>query len=395
MNKALLHPDVQEFIRSNRKTEITRLVLSGSPYPDVSPQELAEQISGLNTAEKKLPTWFKTGNIIYPPKLNLEQTSSEVTAEYKASLVSGTKMADLTGGFGIDSYFFSKKMDQIFYCELNKELAELAEHNFKQLKANNIEVIKGNGLEFLKNTEGVFNWIYLDPARRDNHGGKVFRLADCTPDVAGNMDLIFEKADKILIKTSPLLDLKAGTAELKNVKEIHIVSVNNEVKELLWLLEKAHTEAAALKTINFRKNEIQFFEGSGAGSNEKAQYSRPGKYIYEPNPAIMKSGLFEELAVKTGTFKLHQHSHLYTSDDLKKFPGRRFKITELKNFNPKELKKYFKGLKANISTRNFPESVENLKKKFRIKDGGELYVFFTTSLKNEKIVLICKKIKED
>lgn len=390
MNQALLHPKIQDFIRKNIKTDLTRLVLSGSPFPDVSVRDLAQQIAALKTAEKKLPTWFDAENILFPPKLNLEQTSSEVTARHKAGLVSGKNMADLTGGFGIDSYFFSKQVEKLHYCELNEELAKLAAHNFQALKATNIEVHTGDGLEILRYSKEDFDWAYLDPARRDDHGGKVFRLADCTPDVPANLDLLFSKTENIMVKTSPLLDLKAGIQELKEVAEIHIVAVNNEVRELLWLLKKDHSGEIILKTINFTKKEVQTFEGPFNPSGS-ATFNLPERFLYEPNAAIMKSGLFDLIATKTSTSKLHQNSHLYTSDELKNFPGRKFKITDILNFNIKELKKKLKLQKANITTRNFPDSVEKIRKKLKIKEGGDTYLFFTTNFKDEKIVLVCKK----
>ncbi len=393
MNKAILNPKVQEFILNNIKSDLTRLVLSGSPFPDVSVQELAQQIAAVKTAEKKLPTWFKTENLLFPPKLNLEQTSSEVTARYKASLVSGKKMADLTGGFGIDSYFFSKQVEKLDYCELNEELAELTAHNFKVLNVSNLEIHIGDGLEFLRNSKGSFDWIYLDPARRDDHGGKVFRLADCTPDVPAHLDLLFSKTKKVLIKSSPLLDLKAGIEELKKVSEIHIVAVNNEVKELIWLLEKVPSGETVVKTVNFGKKEVQSFEGSLNSPSKEAVFQLPQNFLYEPNAALMKSGLFDLIAEKTSTSKLHPNSHLYTSEELQEFPGRKFEIVDTMSFNIKELKKKLKLKKANITTRNFPDSVEKIRKKLKIKEGGDSYLFFTTNLKEEKIVLLCQKAK--
>lgn len=392
MNKSLLHPDIQDFIRNSRKADITRIVLSGSPFPEVSPQELAAQTSGLKTAEKKLPLWFRTKNILYPPKLNLEQTSSQVTAQYKASLVEGNELIDITGGFGIDTFFFSKKMAEVTYCEFNEELAEVAAYNFKILGGDNIKMNVGDGLDFLENTEESFDWIYVDPARRNNAGGKVFRLADCTPDVPQNLDLLFGKAKNLMIKTSPLLDIKAGLEELRNVTEIHVVAVNNDVKELLWVLKKDQAKSEiSIKTVNFRNDEVQKFEGNFA-EKASAELSLPKKFLYEPNPAIMKSGLFDLVGRKTGSFKLHNNSHLFTSEELMEFPGRVFEITDIQLFNVRQLNKNLNIQKANITTRNFPDSVEKLRKKLKIKEGGNTYLFFTTNLNNEKIVLICRKI---
>ena len=391
MNKALLNPEIQKFFRKNLKSDITTLVLKGSSFPGVSSAEIATQISGLKTAKKKLPTWFKTVGILYPPKLNLEQTSSEITAKYKASLIQGDRLIDLTGGFGIDDYFFAESFKEVVYCELDEELAEIAKHNFQQLRKGNIHVIPGDSLKTLEKSDSKFDMIYADPARRDDYGGKVFKLTDCLPDIPANLDLLFKKSEKILIKTSPLLDITAGLGELKNVSEIHIVAVNNEVKELLWFMDKAFTGSLQIKTINFNKNQIEEFSGSIADKPE-INFSLPGKYIYEPNAAIMKSGLFEHLAEKTQTFKLHKNSHLFTSEELKEFPGRIFEMIDIKDFKPSMLKKELKGIKANVTTRNFPENVSALRKLLKIKDGGERYLFFTTTLEDKKIVLDCRKI---
>ena len=391
MNTELLQPEVQEFVAKNLKADVSALVLKGSPFPKITAAELATQIAGRKTAERKLPIWFDNQHIIYPPKLNLEQTSSQITAEYKASLVSGENLVDLTGGFGIDSYFFSKNAKNVVYNEFNTDLAEIVQHNFKALKIDNIEVNSGDGLAFLEATAVKFAWIYLDPARRDDHGGKVFRLADCTPNVVEILPLLFEKSDNILIKTSPLLDLKLGISELDFVAEIHVVALENEVKELLWILKKDSTSAVKIISKNFSKKEDQTFETVLNESFETA-FSLPENYLYEPNAAIMKTQLFGQLTKDFEVNKLHQNSHLFTSENNINFPGRKFKITDILNFGSKELKKKFKSKKANISVRNFPVDVENIRKKLKIKDGGKDYLFFTTNLKEEKIVLVCEKV---
>lgn len=392
MNGELLKPEVQKFITENLTTDLAKLVFKGSPFPEITATELATQISGKRTAQKKLPSWFLTENILFPPKLNLEQTSSEITAEYKASLVSGKRLADLTGGFGIDSFFFSKTVEKVFYNELNAALAEIAAHNFKTLATKKIHVNVGDGLAFIQSEIKKFDWIFLDPARRDDHGGKVFRLADCTPNVVENLPLLFDKANAILIKTSPLLDLKLGIEELQQVTEIHIVAVENEVKELLWILKKeACSKKISIITKNFSKKENQYFETT-FNETQIPPYGLPKKYLYEPNAAIMKSQLFGKLASNFQLKKLHQNSHLFTSEENINFPGRKFKITEIMNVANSSLKKKFKGKKANISIRNFPQSVDSIRKKYKIKDGGTDYLFFTTNLEEQKIVLVCQKV---
>ena len=392
LNKALFDREVVKFIRENQSKDIPDLILKGSPFQDITVQELAVQIKGLKVAKKKFPELYLTAGIIYPPKLNLEQTSSEITARYKASLIKGDNAIDLTGGMGIDSYYLSLNFEIFIYCEINQELAEIALHNFEVLEADNIQVRPENGLELLKNSTEKFNWVYADPARRDEHGGKVFKLEDCEPNIPANLNMIFLHTHNVMIKTSPILDISAGINEMKNVKEIHIVAAGNEVKELLWILRKDFKDDPVVKTVNFEKNGSQEFSCIKTGDNEKPVFSDPEAYLYEPNAAIMKSGMFNILATETNTKKLNINSHLYTSKSLKTFPGRSFKIAEVKQYKDSELKRYFKNKKANITTRNFPESVEQIRKKFKIKDGGEDYVFFTTNPEEQKIVIVCKKI---
>ncbi|WP_300437626.1 class I SAM-dependent methyltransferase [Christiangramia sp.] len=394
LNKALLDPEVLKFIQENFKKDLPSLILKGSPFKYITIKDLAIQLKGLKIAEKKFPELYQNPKILYPPKLNLEQTSSEITAKYKASLISGKYGIDLTGGLGIDSYFISQNFKQFQYCELNGELAEIAKHNFKALGADNITVSIGDGLSILNNFKTNFDWIYADPARRNDHGGKVFKFEDCEPNIPKHLDLIFSRSNNLMLKSSPLVDITAGINELKFVKEIHIVAVKNEVKELLWILEKDYKENPIIKTINFEKDEVQEFSGMYASEVDDTEFSLPKSFLYEPNAAMMKSALFEQLALKTRTQKLHQHSHLYTSEKLLEFPGRKFQVSDIKEYKPSYLKKYFKNKKANITTRNFPDSVENIRKKFKIKDGGTDYIFFTTNKHEEKIVIFCKKTND-
>lgn len=392
----LLHRPAQTFIDRHLKDDLSSLILKGSPVPDVSIQEIAQQIEGKRKAEKKLPTWFKTKNILYPKKQNLSQTSSETTAKYKASLVSGERLIDLTGGFGIDSFFFSQTMDHVTHCELNSDLSSMAEHNFIQLgKRNNIQFLCGNGVQLLQETDQNFDWIYLDPSRRSDTGNKVFRLEDCQPDMTEILPILFEKGKKILLKTSPLLDLSLGISLLKNVVEIHIIAVSNDVKEVLWILSpEPHLDKTIIKTINFKGQKKEMFQGAfEEEQNQIPSCSEPLQYLYEPNAAVMKSGLFNTLATQTTIEKLHPNTHLYTSDKQIVFPGRTFKILKKFPFKPNILKREIAFAKANIAIRNFPLSVAQLRKQLKFKDGGDHYLFFTTDLDHQKIVLICEKIK--
>jgi len=392
LNHHIIDSEVQDFIfeKSKQKIDITKLILSGSPYKHISIQELAQQISGRIKIKDKLPNWYCTKNIYYPPTVNLEQTSSEATAMYKSNLVSGETLIDLTGGFGIDDYYFSKKLQTVIHCELNKETSLIAKHNFEVLGIQNIETHTINGLEFLKNHTPV-DWIYIDPSRRHDYKGKVFFLEDCLPNIPENIDLLFTQSQHILIKTSPLLDIKIGIQSLKYVKEIHVVSLNNEVKELLWILEKDYTENILIQAVNIKNSKTSTFTFILEEENStQVLYDTPKKYIYEPNAAIMKSGGFGSVSKSFGISKLHPNSHLYTADKKINFPGRSFELISIIPYQKQLLKK--RGFnKANITTRNFPETVSQIRKKLKIKEGGDSYLFFTTDMNNTKMVLNCRK----
>lgn len=391
MNKAILNIEVQEFINSHLDSDIASLLLKGVPFKSIEPKLIVEQIEAKKRCEKKLPTWFNSKDIYYPNKFNIEQSSSEITANYKANLVSGESLIDLTGGFGVDAYYFSKQVEIITHCEINPELSEIVQHNYKALKVSNINCINENGIDALTLNNKSFDWIYIDPSRRDDTKKKVFLLSDCTPNVLMIHETLFKYANNVMIKTSPLLDIKATTNDLKNVKELHIVAVNNEVKELLWLLQRDFKSDFLIKTINITKSQSQKFEFSFKDeANSTANYSEPLTYLYEPNSAILKSGAFNSVAEQLSLSKLHKHSHLYTSEEKIDFPGRRFKIDNILPFSKKSISKT--GIKkANITTRNFPLSVSEIRKKLKLKDGGAVYLFFTTDLNNVKIVLICSK----
>ena len=391
MNKNILHPEVQSYINDNLKVNIEQFIFKGSPFKDVSVQELANQIIAKHKSEKKLPIWFQTKNIYYPPKLSIEQTSSEITAEYKSKLVNGDSIIDITGGFGVDCYAFSKRFKKVVHCEINEELSEIVSYNYEQLEVSNIRTVATDGLEYLKNTSEKFDCIYIDPSRRNDTKGKVFLLSDCLPNVPENLDFLFEMSDIILVKNSPILDISSTINELKFVKEIHVVAVNNEVKELLFLLKKEHKGLIEIKALNILKNKNQYFDFK-LGDDFKFEYSIPLKYLYEPNSAILKSGGFNQIASQQKVNKLHQHSHLYTSEKLvKDFPGRIFEINNVFTYNKKKIKKEITETKANITTRNFPKTVAQIRKETKLKDGGNSYLFFTTNINNELIVIDCTK----
>ncbi|WP_457618795.1 class I SAM-dependent methyltransferase [Lutibacter sp.] len=391
MNTIILNKEVQDFINSNLKSDSTKLILKGSPFSLVSIQEIAEQIIAKNKCKIKLPTWYNTSGIYFSNKLNIEQTSSEITANYKANLVFGNSIIDITGGFGVDTFYFSQKVKNVTHCEINEELSSIASYNLKQLNSKNIKTINGDGIDYLKNNTHKYDWIYIDPSRRNELKNKVFLLQDCLPNVPENIDLLFQKSKNILLKASPILDIKSAINELKFVKEIHIIAIENEVKELLFILEKNYTQIIDIKTVNFKKTNTQYFNFN-LFKESFASYSEPKKYIYEPNAAILKAGGFNQISTKLKINKLHVHSHLYTSDNLIEFPGRRFKIKHIISYDKKQLKKLIPSKKANITTRNFPETVAEIRKKTKLKEGGNQYLFFTTNLNNKHIILICEKV---
>jgi 16S rRNA G966 N2-methylase RsmD len=393
LDSKLLNIDIQNFINKNINGNIAKLAMKKNPFPEMEWISILNQIEAKAKAKTKLPHWFSTKNIIYPSKISVEQTSSEKTADYKTSIVSGENLIDLTGGSGVDDYFFAKKMKVVAHCEINPALSKIVNHNFNQLNVQNIECYSGDSLETLSALKTKWNWIYIDPSRRNDAKGKVFMLQDCLPNVPENLDLFFNHSESILIKTAPLLDISAGLSELKNVKTIHIVAVENEVKELLWELHKNYSGKINIKTVNILKDKLNVFEFKLDEKSEMPAYSLPQKYLYEPNSAIMKSGGFDEVSTFYNLNKLHKHSHLYTNSSIITFPGRIFEIENAILYHKTDMKKFLEGSKCNVTVRNFPETVEIIRKKWKIKEGGNQYCFFTTDQNDNKIVLICKKIQ--
>jgi 16S rRNA G966 N2-methylase RsmD len=391
MQLSLLASDIQEFINSSLQANISKLALSKNPFPEVDWKEIINQIVSKKKSNQKLPTWFSMDGIYYPASISIEQTSSEITAKYKSKLISGTALIDLTGGFGVDDYYFSNKFERVTHCEKNTVLSEIVQHNYSVLNVKNITCLAQNSKDVLLQSDKKFDWIYIDPSRRSNIKGKVFLLKDCLPNVPENLKLYFSKSNSILIKTAPILDITAGCMELENIKAIHIVAIENEVKEILWLLEKRYNDEIELFAINIQKEKTDC-NTFILGNHTPARFSLPQEFLYEPNAALLKSGGVDYLCDALQISKLHPHSHLFTHSELIDFPGRRFLINEVIPFNKEHLKKHLEGKKMNITTRNFPLTVEEIRKKYKIADGGTVYTFFTTNINNEKIVLICTKI---
>jgi len=391
LNNSILNKNIQDFISQNSGVSTTKLALHKNPFPEVDWILILNQIEAKGKAKDKLPTWFSTENIIYPSKISVEQTSSEKTAAYKASLISGKRLIDLTGGFGVDDYYFSKKFNAVAHCEINEELSAIVKHNFEQLQITNCSFYAEDSSNVLSDLNQKWDWIYIDPSRRNDAKGKVFMLKDCLPNVPESLDFYFEKSDSILIKTAPLLDISAGLSELTFVKNIHIIALENEVKELLFEIHNHYSGVITIKTANILKDKTENFEFI-LGESEYPSYHLPQNFLYEPNSAIMKSGGFDEVSTSFKINKLHKHSHLYTSDELIDFPGRIFEIEKVISYSKNDMKMELLNKQANITTRNFPDTVESIRKKWKIKNGGNLYCFFTTDKNDNKIVLICRKI---
>ena len=387
---------VQTYIRKNINEDIPKLALQKSPFPDIPMRIIAQQVFGLQKAKKKLLTWFNKEGILYPPKLNLEQTSSECTANYKATLIKDNTIADLTGGFGVDAYFLSKQASRLDYFEKNEVIYAFAKANFQTFDATTVHCQLGDGIEALKKANPFYDAIYIDPSRRHDIKGKVFRLEDCEPNVIEHLDFLMQHCSNLWIKTAPLLDISLGLQALKYVDELHIVAVKNELKELLWKVSKKETATKnphiTVANLGLAKSSILTFQKEQS-NQETRIYSKPLTYLYEPNAALMKSGAFNWITNHFQLKKLHPNSHLYTSTTLIDFPGRRFSINAVYPYAPKQLKK-LKIKRANITVRNFKETVSQLRKRFTIRDGDDRYLFFTTTTGDKLMVLDCEKVAD-
>lgn len=385
MNKELTARHVQDYIHDNLNADVYKIAMAKSPFPGITGKELANQIASKKKSLRKLPTWFSTEFIYYPPLLSVEQCSSELTAAYKAGLTKGNTIIDVTGGYGVDSYYFSKHMQAVTHCEINEELSAIASYNGVLLKEENVQFICGDGIEFLKHTKHEFDCVYIDPARRSS-SGKVFMLKDCTPDVVENLDLLLLKANRILIKTAPLLDLSAGLKELKHVAEIHIVSIKNECKELIWVIErdfKASTKIICT-TLNTAHKQFSFVMDEEGLTTIKGTIIS-GQYLYEPDVALLKSGAFNLIAERYGLQKFHPQTQLYISSAIHtEFPGRIFKIEEV--MSAAKLKKD-KNLVGNVIVRNYPDKAASLVDKYYIKPDDTQFMIFTQSSTEGKVII--------
>lgn len=389
----MLSPETKEFIQEHQNDDTRTLALKAKRYPAVDMLQAITQIEGRQTAREKLPAWAATNGIIYPPRISMEQCSSEAAALYKASIAGGERLADLTGGFGIDCSYMARAFRNATYIERSTLLCDIARENFTLLGLNHINIINGNSEEALAALPQQ-DWIFIDPARRDGEGRKVVALSDCEPDVTALEQPLLEKARKIMIKCSPMLDITAASRQLANIEAIHIVAVNNECKELLFILGRESSNDTPIICANIRKEGTETFTFSQSEeAATAATYSNTiGRYLYEPNAAIQKSGCMHTLSQRLALKKLHPNSQLYTSDTLcEGFPGRVFTVEKVCGFSKSEIKEIQALKQANITIRNFPDTVHQLRRKLKLADGGGHYLFATTVSNGSRIIAVCRK----
>jgi hypothetical protein len=384
------------FVQEHLRDEVSALALRLGRFPHLNASVVLRQVAGYQAVAKKVPTWASNPNLVFSDSLPLEQCSSEATARYKASILptSIRSLADLTGGLGVDFAFLAAGKTKALYVERRQDLAAVAVENFKALGLENARVLHGDGPTSLAET---FDLLYLDPARRDAKGCKVVALSDCEPDIATIKSTLFTKALLLLVKLSPMLDITLALRQLPETTEVHIVSVDGECKELLFLLEaESHTQEPRIFCVNLRGNAATqsfTFTKSEEQSATCRLASEPIRYLYEPNASLLKAGAFSILTQAFDLYKLHPNSHLYTSETLiEAFPGRAFTIEAVFPVHPKDLKTHLAGLtRANITTRNFPETVADLRKKTKLKEGGNIYLFATTLQDSKKVLIKCRK----
>lgn len=396
----LLSNEIQSFIDEHQGDDSNDLRLKYRTIFGVPAPFVIDQISGRKKAKEKLPRWYNHTRIIYPPPLNLEQSSSERTGLQKAKLlkevndaVGQSRVLDLTGGFGVDGFFFSQVCAALHFVEPNYNLLKIAEHNHHELGITNIHYHHSTAEEFLNSLSSTMNFdaIFIDPSRR-SMGQKVFSLSQCEPDVIKLQDKIWQFTDNVIIKTSPLLDIKVGLKELSHVKKISVISVNNDCKEVLFHCEKNFSSEPAIDALNLTAKDFAFSFSFSEEENAQVTYSNPLRYLYEPNASILKSGAFKTTAARFHIHKLHPNTHLYTSDQvITNFPGKVFQIESAVKPDDKELRNFFADSKANIVTRNYPMSVDALRKKTRLKEGGKKFLIGCSGVKR-KFLLVAMKL---
>ncbi|MBC8155272.1 MAG: SAM-dependent methyltransferase [Bacteroidetes bacterium] len=376
--------------------DVSTLLLRTGNVPGIDLRKVAAQLTARQKAVHKLPGWYANREVVFPPALSVEQASSETAAHYKAGLVSGTTLIDATGGMGVDTQAFAKRMGRVEYVDQNPLLAELAAHNLPRLGVENVIVTVQNGVDFVQQYLGYVDWIYLDPARRDDNGGKIVPLAGYEPDITGVLPLLLTKTDRILLKTSPLIDIDQTMRQLGRVEAVHVVAVQHEVKEILFVISRSAIDPATVPIIAV--DLTNHGDGPAFGFTRAAEKAalvtlgEPQRYVCEPSAAVLKAGAFRLVATRFGLHKLAPHSHLYTAETRPvDFPGRVFEVQAIVRPDRSELRAVVPDLKANLTVRNFPQTVEQLRKKLGLREGGDVYILATTLQNGDKRLLVTRK----
>jgi hypothetical protein len=391
----MLSLENKQFISEHLHCNVNEVALLCSKNSRIDTALVIRQIAGRKKMQKKVPLFFENDEILYPSELSAEQASSEIAAKYKAELLRGETFADLTGGLGVDCFFISKKFKKAFYVEKNSETAAAASHNFKVLQADNIEVVNADSELFLQNSE-TFDAVFIDPSRRNDAGKKVFLLSQCQPNISKMLPNLAPKSKNILLKLSPLFDISQAVAELPGTCAVHIISVDNDCKEILLEIQKTPENDLTIKAIHFIKNSPPqiFTFGKADEKNAKASFACEIKrYLYEPNPSVMKAGAFKIVSERFGIEKLDVNTHLYTSEKLaSNFPGRIFEVWQTLESSKQTLGKLKNSYpKANIALRNYPATVAELRRKTGIDDGGETFIFGCVAA-GKKVFVVCRKM---
>lgn len=391
-----LTPEAIQFILDNQHADTNKLLLSASKYPELDIPFLVNQILARRQIREKLPEWYRQEALILPSRIAAEQCSSEQTAQYKQRLVKGSVLCDLTGGLGVDSYYLAARTEKSIYIERFAEYCEAARNNFRLLGRTHIEVRHGDSRDILPEL-GQIDCFYIDPARRSDVNKRLFALEDCEPNIIEMRKDLLARAQRLIIKISPMADLRLTLQLLPETTEVHILSVKNECKELLFVLDAQPTgHPVSIYCINYTTTgEMEEFIFTLEEEDRvlPAFANTVEKYLYEPNASVLKGGAFKSIATQLNLQKLQTNSHLYTSDTLcPNFPGRVFTVDEVIDFASRVVKKINSQIpKANITVRNFPLTVDQLRKKTGIREGGELYIFATTIGKDQKILIRCSK----
>ena len=407
-----------QYIETHANDDVARLALHPSKGPEVDMPMALQQIAGRQKAKEKLPEWYATDGILYPKKVSMEQCSSSQTAEYKASLVGGKSFADLSGGFGVDTIAFAKKFEKGYYVEPQEELCELFQHNSKTLGINNINIVQNTMENFIDEMEAV-DVIYLDPSRRDVHGRRVVSLEDCTPNLLEWKSVLLGKCNTLMVKLAPMVDLHQTLRALPETVAVHVIAVNGECKEVVCLLTPNATidgicrdGARPVSTTDTTIVAVDIYNNTSDDGTRRDAIHRVsttvetertaplsiatelGTYLYEPNAAVMKAGIFNSISQQLQVQKLEKNTNLFTSNELREeFPGRIFRIEAVHEFHPRKTAKELSHLEsASIAVRNFPLSAEELRKTLKIKDGNACYLFGCTVAGGRKCVIECSKL---